>query len=106
LVNVIVAAAGEPSNLVLGRVAGGEEDDRNARALCAEPARDLEAVDVGKHHVEDDQVRLEARDRGERIAAARRGLHGEAFEAKRHRDDLGDVRLIVDDEDSGSVGGV
>ena len=58
----------EAADLVLGRVARGEEDDRHARALGAEPLGDVEALHVGQHHVEHDQVGLERADRGERVA--------------------------------------
>ena len=67
-------------------------------ALGAEPARDLEALHVGQHHVEHDQVGAERGDRGERVRARAGGLHGEALEAQGHRDDIDDVRLVVDDE--------
>ena len=33
------------------------------------------------------------------------GLHGEALEAQGHRDDVGDVRLVVDDEHAAGVFG-
>ena len=38
------------------RVAGGEEQHRGAAAVGAQPPAHLEAVEVGQHHVEHDQV--------------------------------------------------
>ena len=61
--HVVVAAERQAADLVLGRVARGEEDDRHAAALGAEPLGDLEALHVGQHDVEHDQVRAEARAR-------------------------------------------
>ena len=98
--HVVVAAGGEPADLVLGRITGGEEDDRRPGTLGAEPARDLEALHVGEHHVQDDQVGTELRHLAERIRARSRRFHGEALEAQGHRDDIDDVRLVIDDEDS------
>ena len=54
--HVVVAADGEAGHLVLDRVAGGEEEDGALHAVRAEAAGDLEAVEVGEHDVEDDQV--------------------------------------------------
>ena len=96
--DVVVAAGRQPADLVLGRVARGQEDDRRARALGAEPAGDLEALHVGEHHVQHDQVGTEGGDRGQRFGAGARGLHGEALEAQGHRDDVDDVGLVVDDQ--------
>ena len=42
----------------------------SARAEASR-ARDLEAVDVGQHHVEHEQLRRPGRDRGDRIGAGR-----------------------------------
>ena len=65
----------------------------------AQAAADLDAVDVGEHPVEHDQVGLEARDRRERLAAGRRLLDLEALVAERGRDGVDDRALVVDDED-------
>jgi hypothetical protein len=101
--DVVVAAEAEAADLVVGGVARGQEDDRHAAALGAEPARDLEALHVGQHHVEHDQIGLERRHRDERLGAGARRLDGEALEAQGHRDDVDDVGLVVDDEHA--VGG-
>src|SRR5262249_9739305 len=54
----VVGAGVEPALYVGVLGAGGEQDDRHAarRLLRAEPARELEAVQLGHHHVEDPQV--------------------------------------------------
>ena len=68
--------------------------------LLAQPAGHLEAVEVGQHHVEHDEVGAAALDRVQRGAAGRRPLDVEAVVAEPHRHQLGDVLLVVDDEDA------
>ena len=96
--DVVVAAERQAADLVLGRVARGEEDDRHPRALGAEPLGDLEALHVGQHHVEHDQVRPEGGDRRRARRRRSRRTRREALEAQGHRDDVDDVGLVVDDE--------
>ncbi len=67
----------------------------------AQAAGHLEAVEVGQHHVEHDQVGAAALDGGERRAAGGGPLDLEAVEAEGHGDQLGDVLLVVDDEHVG-----
>ena len=71
--DVVVAADGEALDLVVDRVARGDEDDRQLAALLAQPPGDGEAVHVGEHHVEDAQVGLvvagDAQGLGRRSAA-------------------------------------
>ena len=59
-----------------------------------------EPVEVGQHHVEDHQVRPERVDRRQRV---RGRYHGDLDlgtpHAERHRDQVGDARLVVDDQD-------
>ncbi len=103
--HIVVPSRGEAADLVLGRVARGEEDDRHSGALGAEPPRDLEALHVRQHHVEQQQVRLEGAHRGQRVATRSGRLHPEPLEAQRHGDHVDDVRLVVDDEDAEGGGG-
>ena len=90
------------------RVARGEEDHRDEVARGAQPAADLEAVDVGEHDVEDDEVGRGARRRVERVAAAGRRRDAVAHVAERGGEQVGDRGLVVDDEDvrGTSAGGV
>ena len=62
--DVVVAAGAQRLDLVLRRVLRGEEEHRGLEALFAQATADLDALDVGKHPVEHDEVGLEARDRG------------------------------------------
>src|SRR2546421_10331471 len=102
--DVVVAADGQAMNLLFGRVAGREKDDRHLPTRRGEAAEDLEAIDVRQHDVEDHQSGLEGLDLGQRVTAAERGLHAEALVAERHGDQLGDVQLIVDHQDPLRIG--
>ena len=85
-------------DLVLGGVPGGEEDDRDFAALGQETAENLDPVDVGQHHVEDQDMGTEVPDGLESAAPRSRRGHLEAGVAQRHRHKLGDVRLVIDHE--------
>ena len=83
---------------------------RNTTGRCTWSARSrlqqFEAVAVGQHHVEHEEVGPEGRRLPDRVAAGARDGHLEAFVAQRGRDEVGDVRLVVDDEDArAQVGG-
>ena len=104
--HVVVTAAGQAAQLVLGRVARRQEDDRHLGAAGAELARDLEALHVGEHHVEHHQIRAERVDGRERVVPVDGRRDREALEAQRHRDDVDDVRLVVDDEHAAGFEGL
>ena len=70
-------------------------------ALAAQPARDLEPVDVGHHHVEHEQVGLPVAGQGESLLAATGRAHVEAHELQAGREQVGDVVLVVDHEHAG-----
>ena len=97
--DVVVAAGAERLDLVLGRVLRGQEEHGALAPERAQPAADLDPLDVGEHPVEHDQVGLDARDRGERVAAAVDLLDLVPLVAKRGRDGVDDRLLVVDDED-------
>jgi hypothetical protein len=58
--HVVVGAELEPQDLVGLLVARGQHDDRCRRPSRAQLAADVEAVLARQHHVEDDEIRLEA----------------------------------------------
>src|SRR5215469_5852279 len=96
--DVVVAAEGQPGDGVRRGVAGREEDDRDVVGLRAEPPAYLEAVDVGEHDVQDDQVGLIAGGALQRLLAARPGGHDAAMELEGYLDELADVPLVIDNE--------
>jgi len=73
--------------------------------LGAEPLGDVEALHVGEHDVEDDEIGLEGAHRRDGARARAGGLDGEALETEGHGHDVHDVRLVVDHEDAMGVDG-
>jgi hypothetical protein len=97
---VVVAALGEAADLVLARVAGGEEHHRCDIAVGAQPPAHLEAVESRHAHVEDQQVGVVGRDRGQRTGAIVCGQRLEPGDPQRRRDQVPDVLLVVGHQDS------
>ena len=64
---------------------------------------ELEAVAVGKHHVEHDEVGPERRGLPDRLAAAARHGHVEPFVPQGGGHEVGDVRFVVHDQDAFGV---
>ena len=95
---IVVAAEGETSHLVVGGVARGEEQHGYALALGAKPAADLEAVEVGEHHVEHDQIGLDGRHGRERVAPVGHRMDVEAEMAQGRLEHRAQVVFIVDKE--------
>jgi hypothetical protein len=98
---VVVAADGQAGDLVLGGVLGRQEQHRGAGVARAEPAGDVEAVQVGQHHVQDDQVGAVALGGGERLQPAGGGGHLEPGQAQAGRQQLKDVGLVLDHQQQG-----
>ena len=97
--DVVVAARGQAGDAVLDGVLGGEEQHRHLGALAAHPAQHLEAVEVGQHDVEDHGVRPELARRAHGGRAVGRGPHLPALVPQRHREQLREGGLVVDDQD-------
>ncbi|OEI67493.1 Transcriptional regulator (modular protein) [Curtobacterium sp. ER1/6] len=102
--DVVVTADREPGDLVLGVVLRGEEQDRRGVARRPEALGDAEAVHVGEHDVEDDQVGLLLEHGGDRLGTVADRADGEPGEAQRGREEVADVRFVVDDQDLGAIG--
>ena len=67
---VVVAAGREAGEPVGERVAGGEEDDGRRRSLRAERLHDVAPIRVGEADVDDQRVRLLARQQLEQLCRA------------------------------------
>ncbi len=98
--HVVVRAVLEPDDAVHLAAEGGEHDDRDV-ALGAEAARDLQAVDAGKHQVEHHEVGRGLVHGGERLLAV--GCLADVVPggAEVRHDDLADRVVVVDDEHGG-----
>ena len=80
---VVVGAGLKAGDAVLDLVARGQDQDRRAHAVGAQPSADRTPAEVGHRDVEHDRRRRAARDLLQCRPAARRGRHGEALEAER-----------------------
>ncbi len=81
--DVVVSPGREPSHLVLGAVACGEEQHRRPVPLFPHAPAHLGAIHVGKHHVQEHQVVVTPFGHGDGVTAGGGGLHGEALEPQR-----------------------
>ena len=70
-----------------------------------QPAGDLQAVEVGEHHVEDDEVGRVLLGRRQGQAAVDRLVDVEALVAERGGDGVDDRGLVVDHQDALAAGG-
>ena len=98
LVDVVVAAQRQAADLVLGGVAGRQEDDRDPGASAAQAPDDVEPVHVGQHHVEHDEVGAVALSGLYRLGSGGCRDDVETRVTQAGRQQLKDVRLVLDDE--------
>ncbi|BDZ59407.1 hypothetical protein GCM10025872_30640 [Barrientosiimonas endolithica] len=105
--DVVVAADRQPLDLVVDRVARGEEDDGHVVAVAAQPPGHGEAVHVGEHHVHDREVEGVLLGEAERLLPVGRRVHLEPGELQARGQQLADVGLVLDDEQAslGTGGG-
>ena len=104
--HVVVAATDEAGDSVVFCVTRGEKDDRHEITVRAQSAADLEAVNVGQHHVEHDEI---GRRPGRGFKRAETGTgrgHLVAHVAQGSREELGDRRFVVHDENASATFGI
>ncbi len=101
--DVVVTADRESADLVLGSIPGSEEQDGNVVAVPPHTLGDAEAVEVGQHHVEHEQVRAEVLQPLERRVAGVRRLNRETLVPQGHRHELGDRLLVVHHEHAAAI---
>ena len=82
-------------------VDGAHHDDRDAAVLGAplDAARDVEAVKLGQHRVEDDEVGHVLLDQAQRQQPAVGLEHAVALAGQEALDELADLLFVVDDQD-------
>ena len=104
--HVQVGAGGQALLAVVGLALGRQQHDVRAgqAQLLLDPATDLEAVEPGHRHVEEDELRMVVLDDARRLLAVRRRQQVDAVVLElleRLLDEQPDVLLVVDDEDGG-----
>jgi hypothetical protein len=100
---VVVGARPQPADLLLDLPLGGQHDDRDVAGLAflrPDLRRDLVPVELGQHHVEEDQVGLLGAPEAEPLGAVARDDDLVAFLLQRVLKQALNVR-VVDDEDLG-----
>src|SRR5919106_1504132 len=102
--DVVVRADLEADDLVHLVAPGRQHDDRNGALEPAHAAADLEASELGKHEVEDDEVDRRLDEALERLFSVARLHHPVALALERIREELLDRLLVVDEEDRDWVG--
>ena len=105
---VVVGAGPEAPDLLLHLALGGEHDDRGVpRALLGpDPARHLVAVELGQHHVEQQQVGVLEAPQPHGLGPVGRGQDLVALLAQGIGEQALDVGIVVDDEDLGGHAGL
>ena len=98
--DVGVGPDAEALDAVVGVVQGGEHHDRgeHRRAVGPEPAADVEAVDVGQHQVEQDDVGRDAAGPAPGPVSPSRRRRLEVAQPEQPGDHLRLVRMILDDQ--------
>src|SRR4051794_18803229 len=97
--HVVIGAEPQAVDAIGLTALGGQKDDRHARtAGRAQMTHDLEPTDARQHEIEHDEVGMPGRGAGERGVAVACGARVVVGALEVARDDLGDRRLVVDDE--------
>jgi hypothetical protein len=96
--DVVVGAQGEAEHLVALLVLGRKDDHRRIGIVGAHALDDLDAVELGQHHVEQDEVGLVRAEQLERLLAVVGADGAEALEPQVHLQPLQDRRVVLDDE--------
>src|SRR5215471_4073406 len=98
---VVVGAEIEPGHLVGYAVARGEHDDRRVHAGLARGLEDAEAVALGQHDVEDDQiVGVAPEDKVQGGIAVGGRLHGVSLFLQPLPDEAQDLPIVLDHENT------
>ena len=103
--DIIVAAGSEPHDPVLDGVLGSQEERRHLRRKGADPAQQLNAVESGKHDIQNQDVRTEVLCELYCLRAVRRHGHGPASHPQTHAHELRKAWFIVNHQgaDRGAV---
>ena len=97
---IVVDAVGKSLDPVIGLPFGGKDQDGKPFVLQADVAQNGETVQAGQHDVQDDQVRIPLLPHPESLGAAAGDGRLIALQGEIQLQPFGDVRVILDDEDS------
>jgi hypothetical protein len=95
---VVVGAGVEPAHHVLGGVTRGEHEDRRGPALAAQLGGHLEAVLLGEHDIEQDDVVVVHVGQHRGLVAVRRDVHHVPFLLEPLLDESGDLPVVLHHE--------
>ena len=101
--HVVVRARSQALHAIGDRVTRGEEQDRQLRVASAQALQRLQAIHARHLHVEDHDVRVEARRLRQRIQPVLRRGRLPALMAQGLREQVRQHRLIVNNQHSGRV---
>ena len=97
---VVVASGLKTANAVLGGVLDRQEQHRGLPALRAQPRAQLDAIHLRHHDVEHEQVEVAVEHRVETLPTVVRDLGRIAFGLEVFANPVGEVRFVVDDENT------
>ena len=95
---VVVGAGVESAHAVVDAVERGKQQDGGVDAAAAEGLAHLHAVDLGQHHVEDDDVVRAFEGHLQALLAVVGEVGGVAFFLEHAADELRQAALILDDK--------
>ncbi len=101
---VVVGARVQALDARVDGVARGEHEDRHVVGR-AQPAGDLDAVELGQPEVEDHEVGVVGGRLAQRRLAVAGDAHLVAVQAQRALERLGDLVVVLDDEHAGVTAG-
>ena len=95
---IVVGANLQADDAIDVLAAGGQQDDGNGR-VAPKGAQNLEAVLLGQHHIENDELIVAAGGELDGACAGMMGIHLEPFAAQQFADQIAQLPVVVDDED-------
>ena len=101
--HVIVRARAQALDAIRDRVAGGEEEDRQLRVASTQALQRLQAIHARHLHVEDHDVRMEARRLCQRVQPVLRRGRLPTLVAQGLGEQVRQHRLVVNNQHSGCV---
>ena len=96
--HIVVASHGKPHDLVLGVIASGQVQHRRGDAFLPDASGHREPIDVRKHHIKHDQIRLQPFDDLDGFGSRSGRVHFETGEMQGCHQQLSDGRLVIDND--------